>query len=394
MTYRLQTKKPHIISLMLLSAFASMGAILMTPALPEIGHYFNVSSGTAKFTVTGFLLGYALGQLFYGPIANRWGRKPAFYIGIVIATIGSVFSILSSSADSFGLLIVGRFLEALGSSAGLVVCFTMINDFYYKDQARVVTSLLMMAFAIVPGMATLIGGFVVQYADWQGCFYFLLIYGLLLTIPVWRLPETVSQIDHHALHYQHVSKNYWSVLRHKKLIGYGLLYGFTSACVYLFGAEGPFIGINVLHTSPALYGVLGLLPFVGTLLGSIVAVRLAKADPKLVLRLGFSCLLLGALVMLICFVFKAVSMITLLLPAGIMFLGVPMMVSTASASGMQEVEDKGNGSAVLNFVGMSMPVLMTFMLGTLHVSAAWILPLLMLVSLGLMITSYLTLVAR
>src|SRR5215471_11711867 len=94
--FKLLGKEPHIVSLMLLSAFAGMGAILMTPALPQIAKYFNISTGTSQLTVTSFLLGYALGQLIYGPIANKFGRKPAFFLGIAIATLGSIFSILSS----------------------------------------------------------------------------------------------------------------------------------------------------------------------------------------------------------------------------------------------------------------------------------------------------------
>ena len=93
--YKLASKAPNIISLMLLSAFAAMGAIIMTPALPAIADFFGRSVGTTQLAVTSFLLGYALGQLIYGPIANRHGRKIALYIGIAIATLGSLFSILS-----------------------------------------------------------------------------------------------------------------------------------------------------------------------------------------------------------------------------------------------------------------------------------------------------------
>jgi DHA1 family bicyclomycin/chloramphenicol resistance-like MFS transporter len=173
--YKLGSKAPHIISLMLLSAFAAMGAIIMTPALPAIADFFGRSVGATQLAVTSFLLGYALGQLIYGPIANRYGRKIGLYIGIAIATLGSLFSILSSPADSFTLLITGRFLEAIGSSAGLAISFAMINDFYFETQARKITGLLMLAFAIVPGVATAVGGILVQYIGWRACFYFLLV---------------------------------------------------------------------------------------------------------------------------------------------------------------------------------------------------------------------------
>ena len=188
--FRLNMKQPRLMSLLILSAFASMGAVLMAPALPNIAAYFQITQGHAQLTVTLFLLGYACGQLIYGPLANRYGRKPAFYVGICVATLGSLFSILSSPFDSYPLLLIGRLLEALGSSAGLVISFTIIADFYYPEQSRRIISYMMLAFAIVPAVAVFLGGFIVQYLSWQGCFYFLLVYGLLLIIPAATLPES------------------------------------------------------------------------------------------------------------------------------------------------------------------------------------------------------------
>src|SRR5262245_16122030 len=129
--HRLNQKEPHIFILIIISSFASMGAIIFAPALPAIAQYFHISQGHSQLTITLFLLGYSIGQLIYGPLANRFGRKPAFYIGIAIATVGSLISIASEPLHSFNALILGRLLEALGSSAGLVISFTVINDHYY-----------------------------------------------------------------------------------------------------------------------------------------------------------------------------------------------------------------------------------------------------------------------
>ncbi|OGT52648.1 MAG: hypothetical protein A3F17_07900, partial [Gammaproteobacteria bacterium RIFCSPHIGHO2_12_FULL_41_15] len=279
-------KKPHILSLMLLSAFAIMGAIVLTPSLPKISTFFNISAGTAQMTVTLFLLGYALGQLIYGPIANRFGRKPALYLGIIIATMGSLFSIFASPVESFNLLLLGRLLEALGSSAGLVVSFTVINDFYDKESRRI-TATIMLAFAIVPGVAVSIGGLIAQYLNWQACFYFLLIYGLLLAIPVWRLPETLVEADPHALKTKKLLSNYLKECKNKRLIGFAICSGLSSACIYVFGAEGPFIGIHLLHTAPAEYGFLGLIPYFGTFIGSIIVIKFSNFNAIRLIQSAF-----------------------------------------------------------------------------------------------------------
>lgn len=390
--YRLLGKEPHIISLMLLSAFAAMGAIVMTPALPSIAAYFNTSIGLAQLTVTSFLLGYAIGQLIYGPIANRFGRKPAFFTGIIIATSGSLLSILSSPVESFHLLILGRFLEALGASAGLVVSFTVINDFYYPDQVRRITGLLMLAFAIMPGLAIAIGGGLVQYFDWQACFYFLLIYGLVLIYPVSRLSETLVEIDHRALHYQHMFKNYWKMFRNKKLVGFSLCAGFSSACIYIFGAEGPFIGIHILHIKPAAYGLLGLTPFIGTFIGSLLLLRLTHIHPISVLKIAFLLELIAALVMFAFFKFHFVTLFTFLVPMGLLCMGHPILSGTSLPLAMSQTEDKANGTAMMSFVSMSMPVLITLLLGMLRIKGPWIMPLIFLISLFLMVCAYIFLV--
>lgn len=392
--YRLQGKEPHIITLVLLSAFAAMGAILMTPALPEIAKYFHTSIGLTQLTVTSFLLGYAIGQLVYGPIANRFGRKPALFVGIALATAGSLFSILSSPVESFYLLIIGRFLEALGASAGLVISMTIINDFYYPEQIRRIMAFIMLSFAIMPGLGIAIGGILVEYIDWQACFYFLLLYGLVLIFPVRRLSETLVEIDHKALHYKHLVKTYLKMFRNKKLIGFSLCAGFSTACIYVFGAAGPFIGIQVLHISPAIYGLLGLTPFIGTLIGSLALLRFTHTNPLLVLKIAFLLELSAAFIMFAFFKFNVVTLLTLLIPMGFLCMGHPILAGTALPLAMRQSEEKAISTAVVNFVTMGMPVLITLLLGLLHIAESWTMPFIFLISLSLLACSYLFLCTK
>src|SRR3990167_91689 len=386
--YRLDSKVPHIISLMLLSAFATMGAIIMSPALPTIALFFGKSIGATQLAVTSFLLGYAIGQLIYGPLANRYGRKCALYIGIAIATLVSLFSILSSPVESFSLLITGRFLEATGSSAGLSISFAIINDFYFEEDARKITGLLMLAFAIVPGVATAIGGILVQYLGWRSCFYFLLFYGLLLLYPTYLLPETLIEKDLAAMQVKNIFSNYADKFLNKKLLGYSCIAGLSSACVYVFGAEGPFIGIHLLQIQPAVYGILGLTPFIGTCIGALIVMRLSRLNPLFVFKIAFLIELIASLVLLILFLFHYVSLWTLLIPMGFFCIGHPIISGSTLPLSMQQSQDKANASAVMSFAACSMPVIMTFLMSTLHVAAAWIMPMIFLIALFLMISLY------
>jgi MFS family permease len=390
--YRLRTKEPAITSLILLTAFASIGAILITPSIPSIAKFFNISIGTAQLTMTAFLLGYALGQLIYGPIANRLGRKPAFYIGICVATLGSLFSILAAPVESFDLLIAGRVLEALGSSVGLVVCVTIINDFYYPAQIRKVVGLLVIAFAVVPGIGIAAGGFLSQHFGWQSCFYFLLCYGLFLVLPAITLPETLLQKDMNALQHKYLFKNYWKMLQIKKLVGYSLTAGLSGGCLYIFCAEGPFIGIHLLGFSPSIYGLLGLFPYCGTLIGAGIMVKTTNIAPQKMINTGISLEIIATIIMLIFFLLGKVNLFTLLAPVGLMFVGHAILYGNASAVAIGQSEDKANASAMMNFLGIGTGVLSTFIFSILHSSKPWVMPTLFLISLGLMGLIYLLLI--
>ncbi len=387
--FRLTGKKPHIISLMLLSAFASMGAVLMMPALPEISAHFKIHTSTTQLAVTCFLLGYAVGQLIYGPLANRYGRKYAIYVGIIVATVGSIFSIVSSPLESFNLMVLGRFLEAAGASAGLAVSVAMINDFYFEADARRMMGLLMLAFAIIPGVAIAIGGALVQFLHWQSCFYFLLLYGLLLIYPTSRLPETNLALDFNALKYHHLLHNYWKHFKIKKLMGFSLIAGFSGACVYVFGAEGPFIGIHLLHIHPAIYGILALTPYFGTLAGSLMVVRLSKINPLSVIKIAFLFEITASIVMFILFSFHLISLMTMLIPMGFFCIGHPIIGATTISLSMQQTNDKSNGSAIINFLSICIPVLMTLLLSIMHSQNAIVLPIIFLIALVLMAGTFL-----
>jgi MFS transporter, DHA1 family, multidrug resistance protein len=393
--HRLNQKEPHILTLIFLSSFASMGAIIFAPALPEIAQYFHISQGHSQLTITLFLLGYAIGQLFYGPLANRFGRKPAFYIGIVIATLGSLISIGSEPLHSFTALIIGRMLEALGSSAGLVISFTVIGDHYYPEQARRIVAYLMLAFAIVPGIATFIGGVLVTHFHWISCFYFLLIYGLLLIIPAIHLEETAKELKIDALHIRQILRNYQIVLKNRLLITTTFFFGMSGMCVYIYIASVPFIAINNLGLSPQTYGMIGLIPFIGTALGSLVSARLSSFLSAITLMKAgliinaISAVLLGTL-----FYFGVLNLSNLIFSGFILMFGNCVLVGSGASIATSTSIDKANASAIMNFINVGMVMLGTFILAMVPGAPIIKLPLLFLLIIILMSIVWLFLIDK
>ena len=111
-------------------------------------------------------------------------------------------------------------------------------------------------------------------------------------------------------------------------MGFSLIAGFSIACVYVFGAEGPFIGIHLLHIQPAIYGILALTPYFGSLLGSLIVVRLSKINPLLVIKIAFCFEITASIIMFILFSFHLISLTTMLVPMGIFCIGHPIIGAT------------------------------------------------------------------
>lgn len=374
--YKLPVKKPQSFHLFVLAAFASLGAALITPALPKISSFFHIEEGLTKLTVTLFLIGYALGQLIYGPLSNRLGRKLALTIGIVVATVGSVFSILSEPLNSFVLLIIGRGIEALGMSCGLVVSYTIINDFYYPKQAKVIVSILMISFSIMPGVAVLIGGLIVYFYSWSYCFYFLLVYGILLYLNVHFLPETLLEKDRYALKFRTLENRYFAAFRNQQLFYYSLIYGLSACFTYVFAIEGPFIAHH-MKLSALVYSVWSILPYVGLLCGAIFSVWLAKKNkiyPGIIL-IGIIIAGIGTLLLGLLFLMHFVYPIVMFGLLSVVFIGNILIMSVAASLAPLKIDDKAIGSAVLGFTGIFLPVLVTLVVALLHDERPIMLPL-------------------
>ena len=129
------THNPSMITLILLTSFAAAGAMFLTPALPLMASTLSITAEHVQLVVSVYLAGYALGMLPYGPFANRFGRKPTLYFGLVLAIIGALLSVIAGSFQHFNLLVLGRLVTAVGASVGLKIAYTIVGDLYSHGQA-------------------------------------------------------------------------------------------------------------------------------------------------------------------------------------------------------------------------------------------------------------------
>lgn len=340
-------------TMLLLISFASVNAVLFTPALPAIRDYFHISENSAQQTITWFLVGYALGQLLYSPIANRYGRKPALRIGISIQIVSSLICVIGGYLHLYWLLVMGRFLLALGSGVGLKMTFTLVNETYEPKLASQTLSYLMLAFAITPGLSVALGGVLITYFDWMSCFYVGALYGIILLFLTMRLPETLKTVDLNALQWSHLWRGYYHQLSHRQLLLGGLLVGSSTCFIYVFASLSPFIAMNLFGMDSFAYGLANILPSIGLLLGSLVGAQLIKNySLQWMLKIGVAITSIGSIALYGLVYMNLSPVISLFIPMIPIYFGLCFVFSNASVVALEKTKDKAHGSAMMSFLNM------------------------------------------
>ena len=375
-------------TLMLLISFAAVNAVLFTPALPNITEFLGISKSQAQLTISLFLMGYAFGQLVYGPIANRYGRKPALYGGIITQIFSSFLCVIAGKMQSYEGLVIARLLLALGSGVGLKMTFTLVNECYEPKAASQKISYLLLAFAITPGLSVALGGWLNQHFGWASCFYASALYGIWLLVLITRLPETLAKKDYHAFELKHLTGAYIAQFRNKMVLVGGCLIGSSSCFLYVFSAIAPFVAIQMLGMNSADYGFANLIPSIGLVLGSLVSAHFAKYLPlKKLIAIGISITAVGISLSWVAFLLHPSVIVSIFLPMIVIYFGLCFIIGNASSIALSQTEDKAHGSAVINFINMSFSMLAVLCLSLLPIKL-WLMPTVFLLLVTSMICSY------
>ncbi len=363
--------KPSFITLALMISFASVNAVLFTPALPSIAHFFIISQHKAQDLITLFLIGYAAGQLIYGPFANRFGRKPTLYAGIILQILSSITCVVSGMLHEYFILLLSRFLLAVGSGVGLKMAFTLVNEHYTHQIASQKIAYLMLAFAVTPGLGIALGGILNTHFGWESCFYAGAIYGLILLLLVSKIQETKNILDYNAFKLSYLMNAYKTQFKNTNLVAGGLLMGASTAFIYIFAAAAPFIAINLLGMSSADYGIANILPPMGLIIGSLVSARAAKKySLSAIIKTGIWFVFAGILLMVIIKTIISSAILSLFAPMIFIYFGLSLILPNASAIAMSDTEDKAHGSAVMNFINMGLATAAVLSLGFFSMSTA------------------------
>jgi MFS transporter, DHA1 family, multidrug resistance protein len=276
--------RPLILIFGLLSAMAPLSVDIYLPALPMLQQTFAADQARTLLTLSAFLVGFGVGQLFLGPLADRFGRKRPLLVALglyLIATLGCVF------ASTIGEVIFWRFIQALGGCAVPVVVQAMVRDLYDRNQGARILSLNMLVMGVAPIAAPLIGGQVLLWFDWRAIFLVLAGYGVLALLGALALPETLPPEKRHKANPLAMVMGYGALFRSREYLGYVLCGAFYYCGLFAFIAGSPFAYIEYFGVAPEYYGFLFGANIVGMMLVSFVNSRIVvKQGVDRMLRLG------------------------------------------------------------------------------------------------------------
>lgn len=253
----------EILLLGTLTAFGALTIDLYLPTLPRIARDFAVTPAVVQLTFSAFFIGMALGQLFYGPLSDRMGRRPAILIGCVVYVAASLACTL---APSINWLIAGRFAQALGCCAGMVVARAVVRDRYdHRDSARIF-SLLVLVLAVAPLVAPTVGGWLAAVFSWRAVFLALALFGTAVGVAVWfRLDESRSAETEAKARGESVIGGYRDLLSNRRLVGYTLVSACNGATLFSYIATAPDLVIDIWGFSQGQFGLIFAIIAVGVI---------------------------------------------------------------------------------------------------------------------------------
>jgi DHA1 family bicyclomycin/chloramphenicol resistance-like MFS transporter len=265
-----QLARPPLWLLVGISSCGPFALNVFIPSLPRLADTFGASYGTAQLAFTLFLVGVAAGQLVYGPFSDRYGRRPVLLIGLSLGVAGSLACLFALTMEA---LLVGRFLQAFGSCAGMVLARAIVRDVNTRDTAASALAYVTMGMSLMPMVAPSIGGLLDEHFGWQASFVVILVFVAGVAGAAFlRCPET----NHYrlaAVDVGHLVRGWTSLARSPAYLGYTLAMTFNTVSFFCFLVAAPYLTISVLNRPPSEYGFWFVGCALGYLLGNFIAGR-------------------------------------------------------------------------------------------------------------------------
>ena len=354
-----------------MSAIGPLTTDMYLPSLPDIARQLSASTAEVQLTISAYLLGFAVGQILYGPVSDRHGRKPVLLVAVGIYCAASLACALSTSID---MLIVARAFQALGGSGGIVLARAIVRDLYAGVRAGRELSLIGSVMALAPVLAPIIGGALQTGLGWRAVFFVLVAAGLSGAGIVWLLlPETLETRAAEPVSLASMLQSYRVVARNPAYLAFLGLASTSYAGLFAWISGASFVLQNLYGLTPFDFGVAFALGSVGYMTGATLAARLVvRLGINGTLGIGGCAVSAGGLGMVVAVALGLTSAASLVLPVAVYLAGLGLVLPQAIAGAMAPFPERaGAASALLGFIQQSVAALCGAVVGSLLSETAW-----------------------
>jgi Bcr/CflA subfamily drug resistance transporter len=350
---------PSVFILAFMASLGPFGDTEYTPSLPSIAHALGIDYGQAQLSMTVYLAGFALSQVLYGPLSDRFGRRPMILIAVTTFLMGSLICAFSTDLE---MLLAGRLVQSLGASAGGTLSNAAVRDAFPAEIRTRVFLQVNTIFALAPGIGPIAGSVIDHYFGWQYNFYLLALLALLLLIVLLvGFPETNRKPNPDAAKPSVFFKTYGHLLTQPIYLYYVLMIGLGLGLTYASLVEAPNLVMTELGYPSKMFMVVAFYIVAAFIVGATLCSLLSRriSDPTLVL-IGLSIMLTGSIGVGVFDEFEMVNLTTMLGSISVIYVGIAFVVPVATSRAVAPFERiAGSASALMGSLSMGLASLAT-----------------------------------
>ncbi|ARU94356.1 multidrug effflux MFS transporter [Tatumella citrea] len=331
-----------VVILSALMAVTSLSTDIYLPAMPQMNSDLQ---GNSELTISGFLAGFCIAQLIWGPISDQYGRRLPLFIGIILFIIGSAGCALSTDMTQ---IVFWRVFQALGACTGPMLARAMIRDLFSRSRAAQMLSTLMIIMAIAPIAGPLIGGQMIRFTSWHSIFWLLVAIGAVLLLALNFLPETLPADRRVNVSLAGAFRNYLRLLGNATYMRFTLCLTFYYVAAYAFITGSPWVYIRYFGVAPQFYGWLFAVNIVGLMAVSMLNRRLVHQYPlEKLLKIAVLIAVLAALVLGMGTALNIGGIALIIVTVFIFFSMNGIIAATSTACALDQVPEIAGSAAAL-----------------------------------------------
>jgi DHA1 family bicyclomycin/chloramphenicol resistance-like MFS transporter len=358
----------------LLAALSAIGPLttdMYLPSLPDIARTLTAPTAQVQLTISAYLFGFAVGQILYGPLSDRHGRKPVLLAALALYVAASIVCALSTSIE---MLIAARAIQAIGGSGGIVLARAIVRDLYSGTRAGRELSLIGSVMALAPVLAPVAGGALQTWFGWRSIFFTLVAASACGAVVVWKqLPETLAQRAADPVSPSSMLKSYRVVANNATYLSYLGMASASYAGLFAWISGASFVLQNLYGLTPFSFGLAFAIGSLGYMIGATLAARLVvRVGLGVTLGIGAGACAAGGLAMMAALALGLTSAISLVLPVALYLAGLGMVLPQSFAGALTPFPERaGTASSLLGFTQQTTAGLCGALVGALLGTSAW-----------------------